>query len=278
MASKERSLGEDIDRLVDQFRSSHDANGTARELNRILRCLEIAKPGLRAADVWIPLGRRKRELISCAKAHVYAARWNRTGVHPVLFGRVLEHAKRAAQMTYSAFVIQAFSSRVRRVRYLKLKQTAEKTKVMMATNKLKQGKSGKYIDCDGSVYFFGVDRAQTWWQIVTQKEWDEHFRLGEASKLNNTSVMVLRGQWSNINTSNYSLHGNIQPVTGRVTLGALGLAYWRVQRVSPDLTNLACEYGDQVRDVSAHIDPGTGLWVSSDNRIATGTIQRLDFL
>ena len=264
MAAKESKYeGDELDNFVRQFCVSVSADDTARALNRILQKVEKGEP----FHGWMLLGRWKSKLISAAKKHVYASRWSRRGVHPVLFGRILYMAQRGSRMTYSSYIIQAFFMRTRRMSRMKLQNAAKRHGVMMAIDERRQGKSGRYIDCDGSMYFFGVDKSQNWWQILTQKEWDKHTIRGASSTLNGTSAMVLRGQWSQIDR--HQLCGKIRPLTRHVRLGSVGLAYWRVRKVSSsiDLTN---PDASSVQDVTAHIDQNTGLWVSYDNRSTRG--------
>eukprot|EP00946_MAST-07B_sp_MAST-7B-sp1_P001430 g1430.t1 len=263
MASKtyDAGYGNKIHGLVGTFCESTSVDAVAQAMNQILRCVD-GQP----ISNYIPLGQQKNTLVSSAKAHVYAGRWNRKGIHPVLFGRVLDAAKRGKRAFFSAYVIQAFCKIVRRVVRAKLRDRAKSTGVMMAIDQRRQGKSGRYIDADGSEYFFGVDENQAWWQVLTQKEWKKHTRSGPKSNLIGASALVLRGKWSDLSQPGI-LRGDIRPVQGPVQLGSMGLAYWQIQKVVQgiNLTNPNCIDSTKVGDVSGHIDPETGIWMSFDN-------------
>eukprot|EP00750_Incisomonas_marina_P017016 INCI19751.1.p1 GENE.INCI19751.1~~INCI19751.1.p1 ORF type:complete len:305 (+),score=54.50 INCI19751.1:435-1349(+) len=58
--------------------------------------------------------------------------------------------------------------------WVKMLRQAQQAGVMVAIQGTTQGKSGWYQDFDGTKYFFAVDAAGVWWQIVTQEEWKDH--------------------------------------------------------------------------------------------------------
>jgi len=64
---------------------------------------------------------------------------------------------------------------------------AREAGVMVACKGTIQGQSGYYMDYDGKVYYFGVDKYETWWQIVKPNDFEKNKRQFE---LDNTPVLV----------------------------------------------------------------------------------------
>lgn len=207
--------------LIDAFRTCNDDKDTAKALNAILKEIEV---GETMADSCIVLSAYRDKLISYAKSHVYSARWNRKGVHPILFGRILDLSKRGQICVASACTIQRCVCKWLGRRTLALQLKARKTGIMMARNSKKQGKSGRYVDYDGADYFFGVDANGQWWQILTETEWENHIASGSSSGLVGTSVMVLLGEWN-------SNEEKVERASTPVTFGDRRLCYWQISSV-----------------------------------------------
>lgn len=72
-----------------------------------------------------------------------------------------------------------------KVRYKRMK-LAKESGVMIAMSGTTQGKSGRYQDFDGQVYFFAVTADGAWWQVVSREKWN----ACKETTLDDTHVLV----------------------------------------------------------------------------------------
>ena len=120
MASKtyDAGYGNKIHGLVGTFCESTSVDAVAQAMNRILRCVD-GQP----ISNYIPLGQQKNTLVS-SKGSCLCWEVESKGIHPVLFGRVLDAVKRARGHFFGVRD-QAFFKIVRRGKELVIEPAQE---------------------------------------------------------------------------------------------------------------------------------------------------------